>query len=252
MVSVACGSRNWANEEDFVMKVFVINLRRGVARREKIASRLAELNVEHEIVEAIDGAELSEEKKSKAVNRFIFWCRVGRGVLDGEIGCALSHAKIYKRFIEDQAREGIDKIPCICILEDDAIVSDRFKETLADIERTINTEKPEVVLLSNHDGQLFFADGYVLTAKAAAAMLKFNTPMQSPCDFWWLWQKKGLLSVRHCELPVVSQDIHQTMIGRTLALSQMNLAQKIVWKVKRTVGLSIVGVMDMFGKNGSL
>lgn len=234
------------------MNVFVISLTRGVARREKIASRLAELNVEYEIVEAIDGVELPEEKKSKAVNRFIFWCRVGRGVLDGEIGCALSHAKIYKRFIEDQAREGIDKIPCICILEDDAILSDRFKETLRDVERTINPEKPEVVLLSNHEGQLFFADGYVLTASAAAAMLKFNTPIQFPFDFWWLWQKKGLLSVRHCEPPVVSQDIHQTMIGRALALSQMNLMQKIFWKAKRAVGLCIVGVMDTFGKNGSL
>jgi len=234
------------------MKVFIINLRRGVARREKIARRLAELNVEYEIVEAIDGVELPEGKKSNAVNRFIFWCRVGRGVLDGEIGCALSHAKIYKRFIEDQAREGIDKIPCICILEDDAILSDRFKETLRDVERTINPEKPEVVLLSNHDGQLFFADGYVLTAKAAAVMLKFNTPIQFPFDFWWLWQKKGLLSVRHCEPPVVSQDIHQTMIGRALALSQMNLMQKISWKTKRAVGLCIVGVMDLFDKNGSL
>ena len=234
------------------MKVFVINLKRGVERREKIASRLDELNVEYEIVEAIDGAELSEEKKSSAVKRFIFWCRVGRGVLDGEIGCALSHAKIYKRFIKDQAREGIDKIPCICVLEDDAILSDRFKEILENVERTINPEKPEVVLLSNHEGRLFFTDGYVLTAKAAAAILKFNTPMQSPCDFWWLWQKKGLLSVRHCEPPIVSQDIHQTMIGRALALSQMNLMQKIFWKAKRAVGLCIVGVMDMFGKNGSL
>lgn len=234
------------------MNVLVISLKRSVERRESISNQLVELNVDYEIVEAIDGLELSPQNKVSAVNRFVFWCRVGRGVLDGEIGCALSHAKIYKRFIEDQAREGIDKIPCICVLEDDAILSDRFLSTLDLIERTINPEKPEVVLLSNHDRQLLFTDGYVLTARAAETILKVNTPMQCPCDFWWLWQKKGLLSVRHCDPPVVTQDIHQTMIGRTLSLSQMNLMQKITWKIKRAIGLSIVGVMDLFGKNGPI
>ena len=87
------------------MNVFVINLKRGVERREKISNRLDKLNVDYDIVEAIDGLELSGQNKASAVNRFVFWCRVGRGVLDGEIGCALSHAKIYKRFIEDQERE---------------------------------------------------------------------------------------------------------------------------------------------------
>ena len=92
----------------------------------------------------------------------------------------------------------------------------------------------------------------MLTAKAAEAILAYNTLMKSPCDFWWLWQKKGLISVRHCEPPVVSQDIHQTMIGRTLSLCQMNIMQKIVWKVKRAIGLSIVGVMDLFDMNGTV
>lgn len=234
------------------MKIYVISLKRGTKRREKIARRLLELGVVYEIVDAVDGMVLSIEDRFDAVRRFAFWCRVGRGVLDGEIGCALSHAKIYKRFIEDQSREGVDKTPCICILEDDAILSDYFPAALADIERTINPGQPEVVLLSNHNGQLLFADGYVLTAKAAAAILKCNAPMRSPCDFWWLWQKKGFISVRHCEPPVVAQDIHQTMIGRTLALSQMNFIQKIAWKVKRAIGLGIIGVWDLFGNDGSL
>ena len=234
------------------MKVYVINLKRGVKRRERISRRLRELGVAYEIIEAVDGAELSEHDKSNAVRRFTFWCHVGRGVLDGEIGCALSHASIYSHFIEEQGRVGAESMPCICILEDDAIVDDRFLETLAKIEDEVDPNKSEVVLLSNHDGQSLFTDGYVITAPAAKAVLRANIPMRCPCDFWWLWQKKGLLSVRHCESPVVSQDIHQTMIGRALALSQMNLMQKVFWKAKRAVGLSIVGIMDLFGKNGSL
>ena len=226
------------------MKVYVINLKRGVERRERISRRLQELSVDYEIVEAVDGAELSEHDKSNSVKRFVFWCHVGRGVLDGEIGCALSHAFIYKRFIEEQGRIGVEPMPCICILEDDAIVDDRFLETLAKIEDVVDPNKSEVVLLSNHDGQSLFTDGYVITAPAAKAVLRANIPMRCPCDFWWLWQKRGLVDVRHSVPSVIDQDIHQTMIGRTLALSQMNIAQKAFWKIKRAVGLGIIFVYD--------
>ena len=226
------------------MKVYVINLKRGVKRRERISQRLRELGVAYEIVEAIDGAALPEHDKSNAVRRFTFWCHVGRGVLDGEIGCALSHASIYKRFIEEQGCVGAESMPCICILEDDAIVDVRFLETLAKIEDEVDPNKSEVVLLSNHDGQLLFTDGYVITAQAAKAVLKANMPMRCPCDFWWLWQKKGLLTVRHSEPSVIDQDIHQTMIGRSLAVSQMNFAQKVIWKIKRAIGLGIIFVYD--------
>lgn len=226
------------------MKVYVINLKRGVERRERISQRLRELGVAYEIIEAVDGVELSEHDKSNAVRRFTFWCHVGRGVLDGEIGCALSHASIYSHFIEEQGRVGAESMPCICILEDDAIVDDRFLETLAKIEDEVDPNKSEVVLLSNHDGQLLFADGYVITASAAKAVLRANIPMRCPCDFWWLWQKRGLVDVRHSVRPVVDQDIHQTMIGRTLAVSQMNFAQKVFWKIKRAIGLGIIFVYD--------
>ena len=226
------------------MKVYVINLKRGVERRSRISRRLQEFGVAYELVEAVDGVELSEHDKSNAVERFAFWCHVGRGVLDGEIGCALSHASIYNHFIEEQGRVGAESMPCICILEDDAIVDDRFLETLAKIEDEVDPNKSEVVLLSNHHGQFLFADGYVITAPAAKAVLKANMPMRCPCDFWWLWQKKGLLTVRHSEPSVIEQDIHQTMIGRTLAVSQMNFAQKVFWKIKRAIGLGIIFVYD--------
>ena len=232
------------------MKVYVINLKRGVKRRERISQRLRELGVAYEIIEAVDGVELSEHDKSNAVRRFTFWCHVGRGVLDGEIGCALSHASIYKRFIEEQGRVGAESMPCICILEDDAIVDDRFLETLAKIEDEVDPNKSEVVLLSNHDGQLLFTDGYVITVPAAKAVLRGNIPMRCPCDFWWLWQKRGLVDVRHSVPPVVDQDIHQTMIGRTLAVSQMNFAQKVFWKIKRAIGLGIQALCNAMQGDG--
>ena len=227
------------------MKVYVINLKRGVERRERISRRLRELGVAYEIVEAVDGEALSQKAKLDSVRRFAFWCHVGRGVLDGEIGCALSHASIYKRFIEEQWCVGIESIPCVCILEDDAIVDDRFLETLAKIKDEVNPNRSEVVLLSNHDGQFLFADGYVITAPAARAVLKANMPMRCPCDYWWLWKKRGLIDVRHSVPPVIDQNIHQTMIGRTLAVSQMNLGQKAYWKTKRAIGLGIISVYDV-------
>jgi len=246
VVSVDCRSRDWGIAEIEGMKVYVINLKRGVERRERISRRLRELGVAYEILEAVDGIGLSNKTKLDAVRQFAFWCHVGRRVLDGEIGCALSHASIYKRFIAEQESVGVASMPCICILEDDAIIDDRFLVTLARIEDEVDPNQSEVILLSNHYGQLLFADGYVITGPAAKAVLKANIPMCCPCDYWWLWKKRGLIDVRHIVPPVIGQDIHQTMIGRTLALSQMNIAQKVFWKVKRAIGLGIIFVHDTF------
>ena len=133
------GQGNRAIEESAheMIPIVVISLKRADVRCGRISQRLRGLGVTYEIFDAIDGRELSSKEKNRAVNRFSFWCRVGRPVLDGEIGCALSHVRVYKRFLEEQTRVGIDNIPCICILEDDAILTDRFKESLAGVERMI-------------------------------------------------------------------------------------------------------------------
>lgn len=96
---------------------------------------------EVERIPGVYGKDLSLEERKKAVNSFRFWCAVGRKPFLGEIGCGLSHIKIYQKMVEEN-------IPCACILEDDIIILDGFKEKLEQIENWIDVTKPSVVRLN--------------------------------------------------------------------------------------------------------
>ena len=78
------------------MKVFLINLDRDQERLKAADAQLKALGVEYEWIPAVYGKSLSQEEKQRKVNRFRWWCAVGRSMTDGELGCALSHAAVYR------------------------------------------------------------------------------------------------------------------------------------------------------------
>lgn len=91
--------------------IWVLNLKRDEDRRQFIQTQLQAFGVEFEMIEAVDGRSLTEEDLSAySENAAIAAC--GRPLSRGEIGCALSHIKIWKRII----REKIDEV---LVLEDD-------------------------------------------------------------------------------------------------------------------------------------
>ena len=219
------------------MKVHVISLARAVERRIKICRRLDEFAIPYELFDAVDGSTMDMHAKRASIDGLRFWCAMGRNAFDGEIGCALSHYGVWRKAFAE-----VDSEP-ICVLEDDAEISDGFKIALREIETKIDASKPQVVLLSNHDGQLVFADGYVITRSAAEDIAAANSPIKRPFDHWWKWRDMGLVEVFRYDPPVVSQDIHQTTIGRAKALCQMGLAEKIWWKMKRLIGQMILALL---------
>lgn len=100
--------------------VVVISLKRSEDRRQKITKRLQDLGLEFQFFDAIDGEDFPLElepmidrshKQAKLI--------LALPLSDGEVACALSHALVYKRIID----EGWDD--CF-ILEDDAILSHEF------------------------------------------------------------------------------------------------------------------------------
>lgn len=195
--------------------------------------QLKRLGISYELHDAVGGELINREVWETYIDSFRFWCIVGRLAFAGEVGCKLSH---------DKARANKEEV--FCILEDDAILAENFIVELGKIEKEIDISKSQVVLLSHGDRELLFADGYVMTRKAAEAIKAENTPMKCPCDYWWYWKNKGIIDVWHHPIPVVSQDIHQTTIGRSKSLCQMNTFEKIWWKMKRVVGkilLLIIG-----------
>lgn len=115
------------------MKTFIINLKNSVDRRLKIEGQLNALSIDHEFIEAVNGKAMSTEELANMTKKTNY------AFLPGEIGCALSHQKIYKKMID----ENIDSA---LILEDDVTLLDGFSEVIRKI--TLPENSPTVILLS--------------------------------------------------------------------------------------------------------
>lgn len=220
------------------MRVFLINLDRDVGRLVDVTKRLTEQGIEFERVGAVYGKELSAAEKRSAVCRWRWRLSMGRRVFDGEIGCALSHFKIYQKMIDE-------KISLACVFEDDAIFlngdsalqissskdqrqdeTERGIDRLREIEQFVDTNKSQVVLLSDHgcskeDRHLITrvymgmaTDAYVITLPAAKSLLGINYPMRAPCDHWSRFVKLGSIELYRSYPELVNQawDVYESHI----------------------------------------
>ena len=97
-------------------RIFVINLARSPDRRRFIADRLGRLGLEHEFFPAADGATLTEAdlvNYDRKARLKAFGC----DLLPNELGCYLSHYRIYQKIVAEN-------IPRALILEDDVEIAD--------------------------------------------------------------------------------------------------------------------------------
>lgn len=232
------------------MKVYIINLARNHDRWEHMARQLERFGFHYERIEAVDGKALSEEDRHEAFSSFRWWCAMGRPVVPAEIGCALSHYKIYRQMVDEET------LPYCCILEDDIALSPQFNSTLQEIERWIVPTKPQVVILNDHQkkyGNLSTGihrscyggsctDGYVLTRVAARNLLGANLPIIVPCDTWGRWVRLGRIELYHA-VPAVVRQMQDTFGTSTsegrMDVSKLPLPRRLMYKVKRVVGKAL-------------
>src|SRR5262249_13219312 len=76
--------------------VLVVSLPNARERRRSIAAQLGALGVPFAFV---DGVDARIGRLDAAVDRAAVRARLGRDLLDGEIGCALAHHRVYERMI---------------------------------------------------------------------------------------------------------------------------------------------------------
>ncbi len=88
---------------------FVISLARAVERRARIAKDLDELGIDFEFIDAVDATQGLSAHHESLIHRDPHY-----PMSEGEYGCALSHAGIYKSMVDAE-------MPHALILEDDAI-----------------------------------------------------------------------------------------------------------------------------------
>lgn len=92
--------------------IWVINLARCPDRREKMSRRLDELGLEYEFFDGVDGALLTADQIAKVYKPTAAFERLGRELHPNEIGCALSHIRVYEMMIAKRLEE-------LLVLEDD-------------------------------------------------------------------------------------------------------------------------------------
>ncbi len=173
--------------------IYVISLPDAVKRRAPLIAQLKEYDLNYETLNAVDcrnGIPRDFEQ---------FYCdestrkSISRSLTPAEVGCALSHQKIYQRIWE----EGHD---AAIVLEDDAIITNAFAEL------TMQVIDPDIDLLvlchrfarvsmkfpkMLNGGSMAYVCktkplltvGYIITNRTADYFIKNSLPLSGPADW---------------------------------------------------------------------
>lgn len=189
------------------MQIFVISLSAAADRRAFISEQLGRAGLHFEFVDAVWGKDHYEDRafydREKALRIEL------RNLTPGEVGCALSHQKVYD-LIEARG------IPYALVMEDDAWVSPDLPEVLSLLEGRLKPN--DLVQLERCDvhsrkgmeplckgyslvkptmvkyGSMCQSAGYVITREAAARIKAINSPVYVPADSWG--QYVGIVNFR--------------------------------------------------------
>jgi glycosyl transferase family 25 len=182
-------------------KIYIINLKSSKERKKNILKELDRQNLKNfELIEAVDGNKLNEEEINlhtfKNEKNFNPW---GPKLTNSQIGCALSHIKIYKNFLQSRFEYAF-------ILEDDAIFLDNFTTNLKNFILKNLKFKKQILLLSeikefyktpidsmeNYNlvkvTNAFFTHAYFINKEAAKSIMKFNYPIKTWADNFVLFK----------------------------------------------------------------
>lgn len=192
------------------MRIFLVNLAQKKDRLANADRQLKARGIAYERFPAVYGKALSVAERRASVAGFHSWCAMGRRLLDGEIGCALSHCGIYRRMVDE-------RIPYALVLEDDIAIVGDLAGALLDVESFCNPERPQIILLTHHTKGApdvgisrityeMFTEGYVVTLAAARALCRANYPVVTVADSWGRWRRRGIIELYKCYPPALSQD----------------------------------------------
>ncbi len=177
--------------------IFIINMQKDTTRRKAIDARLKKAGLEGIFIEGVNGCDMNDTEISAVYDSVKRKRYFGRDMTKGEVGCLLSHRKIFAKMVDEQ-------IPVAVILEDDVIFENDFKQALGamintsvkwDVVRFLGSKKiykrgcRKITKLGDTRYQFARlptapggAHGYALTLKAAQIMLKHMERNWLPID----------------------------------------------------------------------
>jgi glycosyl transferase family 25 len=184
--------------------IWVLNLKTDTHRLRFMRKQLRALHLPFQRIEAVDGSVLTSEERglySKA--NALQYSR--RELTPGEIGCALSHARMWERMIREKIRE-------VLIFEDDVLIGDALPRILAKRSRlpkdwemiNFSTDAPQepfgrfltdIYRASRHKDWADRSSAYLLRLRGARKLLQHVYPIGHTADgLTWRTDITGLVS----------------------------------------------------------
>ncbi|MDP0589572.1 MAG: glycosyltransferase family 25 protein [Candidatus Endonucleobacter bathymodioli] len=182
------------NKNSIVIPAFVICLEREADRRKCIKDHLNSFKVAFDFFNAVDGRTLSVDEKEKYYSESLSVKTRGRILASGEIGCYLSHSRIWQHIVD----AGINKA---LVIESDAVFTDEAIQIINKIDKDVSgwelimlyyrecypafkgrfniTPQTQLVKFSNKSA---CTTAYLVTSDGAKKLLDKAYPIQMPVD----------------------------------------------------------------------
>lgn len=248
------------------MKIYVANLKQDFLRRESIVSQLDMLGLSYEIIQGVDGRQMSSDELTRSCQSpSHFEAAYGRQMLPAEIGCSLSHQAMYEKFLATSNSHAV-------FLEDDAQLLDGFEEALPALVKQghdfvllgypartpyetrwaawiepIYWSKPVVGNFKvgrSPRRKCFGMVGVLLSRRAAERLLEINTPVTTIADDHPLYSQ--YIEIKHLRPLVVAENlnlqssIHQRYRQSVGGLSMRKRASRLLKGVIERLRIAIL------------
>jgi glycosyl transferase family 25 len=173
--------------------IFVINLERNQERRVFMTRYLASIGLDARVFPATDGRtlDLIELERAGVYIDSIARERFSRSLSPAEIGCALSHLRLYQTLIDEGVGEAV-------VLEDDAMLSHDFPAQLATLRGELPPDwdlvqlfcscrdgdrvGPHVIRFLSRSCMPAASAGYLLRLSGAIKLVREGYPVRYPSD----------------------------------------------------------------------
>jgi glycosyl transferase family 25 len=206
------------------LPIWVLNLKQDALRLAFMSKQLNALGLPFAVVEALDGNLLTEadwKRYSKDRARKFS----GRELVRGEVGCALSHARMWERIVREN-------LPEVMIFEDDVHIAAAFPALLERRERlpadwelinfsTNAAQEPfgdfifDIYRASRHKDPPNLTSAYLLNTRGARKLLDHTYPIGHTADgLTWRTDITGVVSYGIYPRLVVLADLGSSIWSR--------------------------------------
>ena len=204
------------------MKTFAITLERAKERKKYIKKHLSDLGLDFEIVEGVDGRQLTEADivrhcDLEAIKRSPHWLN------NGAIGCTLSHLSVYRKIVEQD-------LDFAFIVEDDISLPPNIQEILefaakhlkngeplllyyasfkpcsfSTHKAILNQEKKYGLYYPMNYSQPITTGAYLINKTTAKALSEGIIPVRVAADAWGYFINQGIITSLRCVYPLTTE-----------------------------------------------